>query len=172
MLINARFEIRPIKKILKDSFKVPITQFFYLINEKCGLQIVELSLALSALFICVSKVQNNAYLLKHSRMTFRKVGSSDLAAVTVCRNLKILFTFIPQFSAVEIVLPFAKENTLDVWWLVAQTYLTLPRILVFISFPKTMIQREKDGDFGPRFCEQNVRNGLPLIHRAFSKAHS
>ena len=44
-------------------------------------------------------------------MTYHKVGSSDVAGVTrTCGNLKILYTFIPQFSAFEIVLAFSREN--------------------------------------------------------------
>ena len=44
-------------------------------------------------------------------MTYQKVGSSDVAGVTrACSNLQILYTFIPQFSAFEIVLAFAREN--------------------------------------------------------------
>ena len=79
------------KPFLSMLLKCLSPNFFYLINEKYSLEIVELSkdvfvqCCLSYLF-CTLKVQNSAYFVKNSifavRMTFRKIGSSDVAGVT------------------------------------------------------------------------------------------
>ena len=46
-------------------------------------------------------------------MTFREAGACDVAGVTrVCNNLQILFTYTPQFSAIEIVRTFSRQNAL------------------------------------------------------------